>query len=196
MPVNRPKFWGAFSMWWLVVLLLLPLLVGACASSQKFTSPAQPQEQEGVLMASTSDSTTPAAAQPDPLQLCTQVSEEKLQTMRGCYNEFYYFAYTFNITAGADPQVNVSFSATVPDSTVNAVNSQPNQVSFNNGQVQYLAGVGGDPAGGNGFYQLVNVAGSDTMVIANTQVNIIVPNATSLIPSINIFSTPTLTGVK
>jgi len=194
MPLRGPKFCQAFPVWWLVMLTLLPLLAGACASTSKFLAQRQRGECGDLLTINTSNPATTAATQPDPLELCARVSEEELQTMRGCYNEFYYFAYKFDITAGADPKVDVSFSATVPEKELNNLNTQPNMVSFNNGSVQYQAGLGGDPTGGNGFFQMVNVAGSNTMVIASTEVKILIPNATSIIPSINIFSTPNLSG--
>ena len=191
------KFWGALNMWGLLLLLvLLPLVVGACASTPSSMSQLQPEKRGEVLMARASNPTPQPAAKPDPLELCTQVDDQELQTMRGCYNDFYYFNYQFDITAGANPQVNVQFTADVPEGQLNNMSTQPNMVSFNNGSVQYQAGVGGDLGSGNGFYQVVTVAASNTMVIANTDINITVDQATSLIPSINIFSIPTLSGIK
>ena len=189
------KFWGALNMWGLLLLVLLPLVVGACASTPSSMSQLQPEKPGEVLMARASNPTPQPAAKPDPLELCTQVDDQELQTMRGCYNEFYYFGYQMDITAGSNPSVLVAYTANVPEGQAPTITGNMMTYRSPDGEVAFQAGMG-DPSIQSGFASMVTVAGTGNTVISESNIRIIVPNATTLTPSINIFSAPTLSGIK
>jgi len=182
-------------MWGLLLLVLLPLVVGACASTPSSMSQLQPEKPGEVLMARASNPTPQPAAKPDPLELCTQVDDQELQTMRGCYNEFYYFGYQMDITAGSNPSVAVAYTANVPEGQAPTITGNRRTYRSPDGEVAFQAGMG-DPSIQSGFASMVTVAGTGNTVISESNIRIIVPNATTLTPSINIFSAPTLSGIK
>jgi hypothetical protein len=109
----------------------------------------------------------------------TELQENDLQELRGCYDS-YYFALDIGINmTGSTPSVNVQFSAQVPQGTA-APSFSGNAVSFNNGNVSFQAGVGNNSLGA-GFYQVIGVAGNQNIVIANTNITINVQNLSSLV---------------
>ena len=190
-----PKFWGALNIWGPVLLVLLPLVLGACASTPSSRSHMRPEKPGDLLAARAYNPAPKPADSRDPLELCARVDDQELNTMRGCYNEFYYFGYQMDITLGNNPQVNVAYTANVPSGQAPTTNNGVMSYRSPDGEVAFQAGMG-DPSMPNGFSSIVTVAGTGNTVISNSEINVILPNAASLIPSINIFSTPTLTGVK
>jgi hypothetical protein len=77
------------------------------------------------------------------------------------------------------------------------ISSTGSQVQFNNGNVSFTAGIGQN-ALGSGIMQVVQVAGSNIMVVANMDVTLNINNAVSLKPTAGIaFTTPgTLAGIR
>jgi hypothetical protein len=117
------------------------------------------------------------------------VPEEELQEMRGAMG-VYYFDFTFDINMVANPQVHVSskFTAAVPDGTSPSFNGTT--AVFQDDNVFYMAG----PTQG-GLMSEVIVAGTNNLVIANTQFNIHIPNAALISPTINVLPAASLTGL-
>lgn len=180
MSAKRPRPRGAPALWVLVILVLLPLGLGACASpgALKTGTPAAPVPQGDVLAA------------------CTPLSEGEMRELRGCYDSFYYFAYnlTFDLV-GNNPSVMVEYVANYQGPPGQAALTGPVATFTDaNGNVKFMAGVG-EGSLGKGFYSVLNVAGTNNFVIVDNKITLNLPNAASLIPSINILSTPTLTGV-
>jgi hypothetical protein len=160
----------------LLLALAAGLLAGGCSTMAPLTPAAVPATETG-----------------DILQMCSVVPDRELQDIRGTYQS-YYFAMDVGINlTTSKPSFTVTYTANVPDGQ--APSFEGNMVSFNNGQVSFQAGVG-DTSLGKGIYSVVSVAGSENIVIANTNVNINIPNAGSLIPSISILPAPTLGGIK
>jgi hypothetical protein len=125
---------------------------------------------------------------------CSLLSDQELAELRGSYDS-YYFSMDIGISmAGNAPQVNVTYTATVPSgtpalngsvaSTATVPSGTPalngSVASFNDGSVSFQAGVGNGTLG-PGFYQVVSVAGNNKMVIANTNFTITLPNISNLI---------------
>jgi len=179
---NGLKSWEAVNIWGAALLVLLPLWLGACASPATLRAVTQaPPEKRG-----------------DILEACAHLSDQEMQEMRGCYDT-YYFSYnvTFDLVAN-NPQVHVDYRADVPPGSVPQLNNNTGVAQYQspNGDVVFQAGMGGNGTLGKGFYSVLNVAGSNNIVVVDNKITLNLPNATSLIPSINIFKTPTLTGVK
>jgi hypothetical protein len=201
-----------------VLVVLLPLLLMSCASTKQlaqeleenhgnFLTPlpsraasqpaAQPVAQPAAIPA---PKAAPKAAdrqlaaketkQAAPLKVCSVVSEDDLQDMRGCLG-VYFFKYEFDINLLTSPQVTVSsnFQAVVPDGspapTVNTTSAV-----FKDNNVSYVAG----PTS-NGLSSQLLVTGQNNIVFADTQFNIHLPNAQSLTPTVNILPAASLQGI-
>jgi hypothetical protein len=125
-----------------------------------------------------------------PLKVCSVVSEDDLQDMRGCLG-VYYFSYNFDINLLTTPQVTVStnFQAVLPDGspapTVNTTSAV-----FKDSNVSYVAG----PTS-NGLSSQLLVSGHDNIVFANTTYTIHLPNASVLTPNINVMPANSLQGI-
>lgn len=134
-------------------------------------------------------SPSPAPAAEEPLQPFAMVADEELRQMRGCLG-VYYFDFRLDIDVQTLPQVNISsnFTAVVPEGT--SPSFKGTTAMFKDDNVLYVAG----PTG-TGLLSEVIVTGRDNFVIANTQFNIHIPNATFIAPTITILPAPTLTGV-
>jgi hypothetical protein len=126
---------------------------------------------------------------PEILETCAAMSKGQLEENRGCYASYFFgMDVGINVTGNANPNIHVAFNAIVPDGSVApAVSPSGNQVSFNNGQVAFNAGIGNTSLG-SGIFQVVQVAGNNNLVVANMNVNINIANATSLIPKTNALS--------
>jgi hypothetical protein len=126
---------------------------------------------------------------PKVLQTCAVMPKGQLEENRGCYASYFFgMDVGINVTGNANPNIQVAFNAIVPDGSVApAVSPSGNQVSFNNGQVAFNAGIGNTSLG-SGIFQVVQVAGNNNLVVANMNVNINIANATSLIPKTNALS--------
>jgi hypothetical protein len=127
---------------------------------------------------------TPAA-----LQTCAAMPNKQLQQYRGCYATYYFgMDVGINLSGTSAPGISVQFTGIVPDGSVAPVASPGgNQVSFNNGQVAFSAGIGSTSLG-SGIFQVVQVAGNNNLVISNMNVNINVDNAASLAAKTNAIS--------
>lgn len=110
---------------------------------------------------------------------CSLLSDQELAELRGSYDS-YYFSMDIGINmASNDPQVNVQYTAQVPSgSPTPALNG--GVASFNDGTVSFQAGAGKGTQG-PGFYQVVNVAGNNQIVITNTNFTITLPKISNLI---------------
>lgn len=109
-------------------------------------------------------------------QQLSEINNQELKEIRGC-NDTYYFGLDIGINlTQKNPSINVTFNANVPD---NAPSFSGNTVSFNDGNVSFQAGMG-NSALGNGFYQVISVAGNQNIVIANTNININMPTPTGI----------------
>ena len=126
---------------------------------------------------------------PAILQTCAAMPCEELQEYRGCYASYFFgMDVGVNVTGNSTPGICVRFHAMVPDGSVAPVASPSgNQVSFNNGQVAFNAGIGNTSLG-SGVFQVVQVAGNNNMVISNMNININIANASSLIPKTSALS--------
>jgi hypothetical protein len=126
---------------------------------------------------------------PAILQTCAAMPNKQLQQYRGCYATYYFgMDVGINLTGTSAPGISVQFTGIVPDGSVAPVASPGgNQVSFNNGQVAFSAGIGSTSLG-SGIFQVVQVAGNNNLVISNMNVNINVDNAASLAAKTNAIS--------
>jgi len=131
---------------------------------------------------------------PEILQTCAAMPSGDLQEYRGCFASYFFgMDVGINVTGNSTPGISVRFHAMVPDGSPAPVPSPSgNQVSFNNGQVAFNAGIGNTSLG-SGIFQVVQVAGNNNLVVANMNVNINIANATSLIPKTNALS---FTGLR
>jgi hypothetical protein len=119
----------------------------------------------------------------------------ELQEHRGCFASYFFgMDVGINVTGNAIPGISVRFNAMVPDgsSTIPFASPAGNQVSFNDGQVAYNAGIGNTSLG-SGVFQVTQVAGNNNLVVSNMNININIANATSLIPKTNALS---FTGLR
>jgi hypothetical protein len=194
----------------LVLLVLLPLVFGACASTKQLARELQENHGSFLTPLPTHPAAKPAdklalkpadklagltAEQllddpPKPLKVCTAVSEEDLQDMRGCVG-VYFFNYNFDVNLLTAPQVSVnsSFQAILPDGSP-APSINTTAAYYRDGNVAYSAG----PTS-TGLSSQLLVSGQDNIVYATTQFNIHLPNASVLTPSINVFPGAALTGL-
>lgn len=126
---------------------------------------------------------------PKILQTCAAMPSKQLQEYRGCYATYFFgMDVGINLASNAAPGIAVRFTAMVPDGSPAPVASPGgNQVSFNNGQVAFSAGVGNTSLG-SGIFHVVQVAGNNNLVISNMNVNINVANAGDLAAKTNALS--------
>lgn len=126
---------------------------------------------------------------PAILQTCAAMPNKQLRQYRGCYATYFFgMDVGINLASNAAPGIAVRFTAMLPDGSVAPVASPGgNQVSFNNGQVAFSAGVGNTSLG-SGIFQVVQVAGNNNLVISNMNVNINVANAGDLAAKTNALS--------
>jgi len=123
---------------------------------------------------------------PKILQTCAAMPSGELQENRGCYASYFFgMDVGVNVTGNSAPGISVVFRGLVDGSTgVPVRNPSGNQVSFNDGQVSYSAGIG-NTSMGSGVFQVVQVAGNNNLVISNMNININVANASSLAAKTN-----------
>ncbi len=126
---------------------------------------------------------------PKILRTCAAMPNNQLQEYRGCYATYFFgMDVGINLASNAAPGIAVKFTAMVPDGSPAPVASPGgNQVSFNNGQVAFSAGVGNTSLG-SGIFHVVQVAGNNNLVISNMNVNINVANAGDLAAKTNALS--------
>lgn len=131
---------------------------------------------------------------PAILQTCAAMPSEELQEYRGCYATYFFgMDVGINVTGNSTPGISVKFLGLVDGSSGLPVrNAAGNQVSFNDGQVSYNAGIGNTSLG-SGVFQVVQVAGNNNLVVSNMNININVANASSLAAKTNALS---FTGVR
>uniref|UniRef100_A0A7C5EQC8 Uncharacterized protein n=1 Tax=Desulfobacca acetoxidans TaxID=60893 RepID=A0A7C5EQC8_9BACT len=173
--------WQTIPFGGLLLLSLLFWFLGGCASP-------------GAL---SSIPSAPPLASEEVLASCIPLSEAEMGELRGCYDSFYYFSYnvTFDLVP-SNPTVTVDYYANYQGPPGQAALTGP-VATFTDaaGNVKFQAGVG-EGSLGKGFYSVLNVAGTNNLVIVDNKITLNLPNATSLIPSITIFNIPTLSGVK
>jgi hypothetical protein len=173
-----------------MVTALLPLLLGACATTSSGVTQAL-LENHGTFL---TPLPAPAAARPpkqaEPLKLTAAVPEEDLQDMRGCLG-VYYFSYNFDLDLVATPQVKVSsnFQAVLPDGSP-APTANATTAVFKDNNVSFTAG----PTSG-GLASQVLVTGHDNIVFANAQFNIHIPNASTLTSTVTVLPASSLAGI-
>jgi len=126
---------------------------------------------------------------PEILQTCAAMPSGELQEYRGCHGRYFFgMDVGINVTGHSTPGISVRFHAMVPDgSGVPVASPAGNQVSFNDGQVAFSAGIGNTSLG-SGIFQVVQVAGNNNLVVSNMNININIANASSMIPKTNALS--------
>ncbi len=150
----------------------------------------------GVLMLAVTWASPPRAAAQDHrrmiqshevLQSCAVVPDRELKELRGRFDtSFFGLDIVGNLNVGSGAFTGqVAFYTNVP---TDQVNFSGTQVSYNNGNVSYQAGIGTNSFG-SGVYSMVVVAGTQNIVIANTNVTINIQGLT--MPSFTGLSTPT-----
>ena len=187
----NPRGWKQLKIYGVKVLVALGLVLASMAGCAG-TLPSQsggmvetrpiPQTQKG-----TPDQQrikTPAI-----LQTCAAMPNKQLRQYRGCYATYFFgMDVGINITGTSAPGISIRSVAMVPDgSAVPVASPGGNQVSFNNGQVAFSAGIGNTSLG-SGIFQVVQVAGNNNLVISNMNININVANAGSLATKTNALS--------
>jgi hypothetical protein len=126
---------------------------------------------------------------PEILQTCAAMPSGDLQEHRGCFASYFFgMDVGVNVTGNSIPGISVRFLGLV-DGTSGVPMASPagNQVSFNDGQVAYHAGIGNTSLG-SGIFQVVQVAGNNCLVVSNMNININIANATSMTPKTNALS--------
>jgi hypothetical protein len=126
---------------------------------------------------------------PAILQTCAAMPNKQLRQYRGCYATYFFgMDIGINLTGTSAPGISVRSVAILPDASVTPVASPGgNQVSFNNGQVAFSAGIGNTSLG-SGIFQVVQVAGNNNLVISNMNININIANPGSLATKTNAIS--------
>jgi hypothetical protein len=196
-PSTKPTS-GTKAMWklgLLVLLVFLPLLLAACASTKQLAQELQENHGNFLTPLPIEPAAKPVAKpvnKPDPLKVCAAVPAEDLQDMRGCQG-VYIFDYAFDINLlnypNFDPTKDITSSGQY--STPNGSPSKSNTVvSYSDSNVSYLAGFIN-----SGLTSQLQVTGQDTTVIANTQYNIHLPSPSVLIPTIKVMPGAGLTGL-
>lgn len=130
---------------------------------------------------------------PEVLKLCKVVPDQELQRLRGRYDTYYFgldVAANLNVGTGAfTGQVN--FNTNVDPAKVNFSGTQ---VSYNNGNISYQAGIGATNFG-SGIYSAVVLAGTNNIVVSNTNVTLNIQGLK--MPSFTALNTPmTTAGIK
>lgn len=130
----------------------------------------KPRLQQGV--ASHKPKLSRRVEKPKVLETCAVIPEREMAEIRGCLGDSYFFALDIvgNINmAGGASNFQVNFQANVPPGV--APQFSGTTVAFNNGTVNFQAGAGTSSLG-TGIFQVVQVAGINNMVIANTNVTL------------------------
>lgn len=154
-----------------------------------------------LLLALTWASPPGAAAQdhrrtihyPEVLQSCEVVPDRELRELRGRFDtSFFGLDFVGNLDVGTGAfGGSVQFTTNVDPAKVNFSGTQ---VSYNNGQISYQAGIGAN-AFGSGVYSAVVVAGTNNMVISTTNVQLNIQGLT--MPSFTAMNTPATTiGIR
>jgi hypothetical protein len=189
---------GKKAMWklgLLVLLVFLPLLLAACASTKQLARELEGNHGNFLTPLPTEPAAKPVAKpvnKPDLLQVCAAVPEDDLQDMRGCQG-IYIFDYAFDINLvnypNFDPSKDIKSSGQY--STPNGSPSKSDtSVGYSDNNVIYNSGFTG-----TGLTSQLQVKGQDTIVIANTQFNIHLPSPSVLIPTVRVMPGAGLTGV-
>lgn len=186
------KPWGHQNIWGLLLLVLLPLVLVACASAPSQVTQPLIEKSGDSLVALTAQPASKPAEKPDPLQVCAVVPDEELQEMRGCLGGTYHFAFIMDFNLVGTPEVSVKYSASVPEGspapTLNGATAY-----YSDGNVFYMAGPNST---GSGLMSQVIVTGHDNIVFSTAEFNFQMPNAANLIPSITILPQTSLSGIK
>jgi hypothetical protein len=130
---------------------------------------------------------------PEVLQSCKVVPDCELRELRGRFDtSFFGLDVVANLDVGKGAfSGSVHFATNVP---LEQVNFSGTQVSYNNGNISYQAGIGATSFG-SGVYSAVVVAGTNNMVISTTNVNLTIQGLSTL--SFTALSTPATTvGIR
>jgi hypothetical protein len=156
----------------------------------------------GVLLLAVTWASPPGAAAqdhrrmipyPEVLRSCEVVPDCELKELRGRFDtSFFGLDIVGNLNVGSSAFTGqVAFSTNVPPEQVNFSGTQ---VSYNNGNISYQAGIGANSLG-SGIYSMVVVAGTQNIVIANTNVTLNIQGLT--MPAFTALSTPaTRIGIR
>jgi hypothetical protein len=117
-------------------------------------------------------------------ETCAVVQDQELGEMRGCYD---VYSFGMSITGTLDLAskkfgLQTNYTQIVNTSTMPSelkVNSTGSQVAFNDGRVSFMAGIGQNSLG-SGIMQVVQVAGSNVIVVANMDVTLNINNSVSV----------------
>ena len=146
-----------------------------------FPSRAAAQEQRRMIKS------------PEVLQSCQVVPDRELRKLRGRFDTTFFgldICANLNVGSGAFTG-SVAFTTNADPSQVNFSGTQ---VSYNNGNISYQAGIG-STSFSNGVYSAVAVAGTQNIVISTTNVQLNIQGLT--IPSFTGLSIPATTvGIR
>jgi len=190
----------------LILLVLLPLLLLACASSKQLAQSLEENQGNFLTPLPAKPASRPAAKLDDkalpvktdkpaskhgPLQVCAVVPDDDLQDMRGCQGE-YLFNYNFDVNMTNMPQVSISsnFMARLPDGSP-APNVNMTSASFQDNNVSYTAGI----MGGSGIGSSLMVTGQNLTVLSFATFTFQLPDTSILIPSISVMPAASLSGI-
>lgn len=168
-----------------IALVLVGSLALGCATSNGPVTLQQPQETQTKSV----------------LETCALIQDRELAEQRGCYD---VYSFGMSITGDLDMAkknfaITTNYSQAIDPSKMPSqltINSTGSQVAFSNGNVSYNAGIGQNSLG-NGIMQVIQVAGSNVMVMANMDVTLNINNAITLKPTAGtMLTTPgTLSGI-
>lgn len=156
-----------------ILLVIVGLLSMSCATSTSPVVLQQPHETQKKSV----------------LETCAVVQDKDLAEMRGCYDVYSFglsitgdfdlgsrkFTMTSGGAANFKPAAN---GASIPDSQV-TISNGGSQVAFSNSNVAYKAGIGQNSLG-SGIMQVVQVAGSNVIVMASLDVTLNINNSVGL----------------
>ncbi len=131
---------------------------------------------------------------PKILAACDVVPDQQLREMRGRFATYYFGLDVGLDLSGPKPGMTVNYHASVPDGSATP-KFTGNTASFNNGNVNFQAGIGNTSLG-SGIFNVVQVAGNNNLVVSTMNINI---NAGSLplVASLTGLSTPgSLAGIR
>jgi hypothetical protein len=151
-----------------IVLVIIGSLIMACATSTSPVAYEQPGETQIKSV----------------FETCAVVQDQELDEMRGCYD-----VYSFGMSIKGDLDlaskkfaIQTNYTQIVNSSNMPSdlkVNSTGSQVAFNDGRVSFMAGIGQNSLG-SGIMQVVQVAGSNVIVVANLDVTLNINNSVSI----------------
>jgi hypothetical protein len=170
----------------LMLLSLLSLLLVACASdTSRLNQPLSENRLSLVDNPALDPAAEPVVDKSDPLEVAAVVPDEELQEMRGCYG-IYYFTYVMDLNLVDQPSAQVSYAAVVPDGSP-ATGLEGATAYYGDNNVFFTAG-----PSSSGLGSTVIVAGHGVTVNTNVQFNFHLPDASQLIPTINVM--PQISG--